>query len=117
MFGLWKIERKPATPAEEKLDRIKEILFPPNKLEEEIDPKTGEPFKWQIDYSVDMNLDAVLIDLQDGNNDPAVHNTLKNITKRLMEVRELLEAYMELNPEAKYIMVESSRDTDHVENI
>jgi hypothetical protein len=110
------IERTPPTPAEEKLEQIKNILFPPSKLNEEMD-KDGSIFKWQVDYSVDMNLDAALTDLEEGVNDPAVHNTIKDISKRLYSVRHILDAYMELDPEAKYIMVESSKDTTDVEDV
>lgn len=117
MFGLWTVEKKPATPAEEKLEEIRKILFPSGKLEEDIDPKTGKTFKWQIDYSVDMNLDAALIDLQEGHNDKPVHNTITNVIKRLTQVREILEEHMELDPEAQYIMVESKTDNSDVEEI
>ena len=112
----FKVEQKNNTPAEEKLAQIKEILFPPCKLNEEMD-KDGTMFKWQIDYSVGMNLDAALTDLEEGVNDPAVHNTIKDISKRLYSVRSILDAYMELDPEAKYIMVESNKDTTDVEDI
>lgn len=105
----FKIEKRNNTPAEERLEQIKDILFPPSKLNEEMD-KDGSLFKWQIDYSADMNLDAALTDLEDGINDPAVHNTIRDISKRLSNVRQLLDAYMELHPEARYIMVESSKD-------
>ena len=112
----FKIERKITTPAEERLEQIKNILFPPSELNEELD-KDGSMFKWQVDYSVDMNLDAALMDLEEGHNDPAVHNTIKDISKRLSSVRDLLEAHMELDPEAKYIMVESKKDNMNVEDI
>ena len=106
----FKIEKRNNTPAEDRLEQIKDILFPPSKLNEEMD-KDGSLFKWQVDYSVDMNLDAALTDLEEGVNDQAVHNTIRDISKRLYSVRQLLDAYMELHPEAKYIMVESSKDT------
>lgn len=112
----FKIVRKNYTPAEEKLEQIKNILFPPCKLNEEMD-KDGSLFKWQVDYSVDMNLDAALTDLEEGHNDTAVHNTIRDISKRLYSVRHVLDAYMELDPEAKYIMVESNKDTNDVEDI
>lgn len=112
----FKIEKKINTPAEERLEQIKDILFPPSKLNEEMD-KDGSLFKWQVDYSADMNLDAALTDLEDGINDPAVHNTIRDISKRLSSVRQLLDAYMELHPEARYIMVESSKDDVDVGNL
>jgi hypothetical protein len=112
----FKIVKKNNTPAEERLEQIKDILFPPSKLNEELD-KDGSIFKWQVDYSADMNLDAALTDLEEGINDPAVHNTIRDISKRLSSIRELLDAYMELHPEAKYIMVESSKDDVDVGNL
>lgn len=112
----FKIEKRNNTPAEERLEQIKEILFPPSKLNEEMD-KDGSLFKWQVDYSVDMNLDAALTDLEEGVNDQAVHNTIRDISKRLYSVRQLLDAYMELHPEAKYIMVESSKDPIDAEDL
>lgn len=112
----FKIEKRNNTPAEERLDQIKDILFPPSKLNEEMD-KDGSIFKWQVDYSADMNLDAALTDLEEGINDPAVHNTIRDISKRLSSVRQLLDAYMELHPEARYIMVESSKDDVDVGNL
>lgn len=112
----FKIEKRNNTPAEERLEQIKDILFPPSKLNEEMD-KDGSIFKWQVDYSADMNLDAALTDLEEGINDPAVHNTIRDISKRLSSVRQLLDAYMELHPEARYIMVESSKDDVDVGNL
>jgi hypothetical protein len=116
MFGLWKVERKPNTPAEEKLEQIKSILFPPSKLNEEMD-KDGSTFKWQVDYSADMNLDAALIDLEDGHNDPAVHNTIRGVRDMIADVRNLLDAHMELSKEARYIIVENKKDSIDVEDI
>ena len=112
----FKIVKKNNTPAEERLEQIKDILFPPSKLNEELD-KDGSIFKWQVDYSADMNLDAALTDLEEGINDPAVHNTIRDISKRLSSIRQLLDAYMELHPEARYIMVESSKDDVDVGNL
>ncbi len=110
MFG-WTIERKPATPAEEKLEQIRDILFPKAQLMHDVDPKTGQEYKWQVEYAADMNLDAALIDLQEGHNDKAVHNTVKGVVDMIMDVRKILDEHMELSSEAKYIMVENKRDT------
>jgi hypothetical protein len=111
MFGLWKVERKPNTPAEEKLEQIRNILFPSPELRHEVDPKTGEAYKWQVEYSADMNLDAALIDLEEGHNDKAVHNTIRGVVDMITEIRDILDAHMELSKEARYILVENKRDT------
>lgn len=95
------LKPKPKTTAEEKLDRISDLLFPPLKLH--IDEKGN---KYHIDYSVDSNLDAALNDLEEGHNDEVSRKTIKNVSNRLYEIRTLIEAYRELDPKAKYIIVE-----------
>jgi hypothetical protein len=108
----WTVQRKINTPAEEKLEQIKALLYPPLKLEEEID-KDGTPLKYHIDYSADSNLDAALMDLQEGHNDKIAHDTINDVIKRLIEVRKLLEAYAQLDPNAKYIIVDNmGKDLD-----
>lgn len=107
----FKIEKKNLTPAEEKLEQIKQILFPPSKLMEDMD-ESGTFHKWQVDYSADMNLSAALIDLQDGHNDKVVHNTIMDIENRLAEIRKILEEHMQLSKEAEYIVVENLKEVD-----
>jgi len=101
----WKIKKKIETPDQEKIERIKKLLFPPLILKEEM-AKDGQMIKYHVDYSVDSNLDAVLMDLQEGNNDPACHKTLNTIVKRLNSIRILLEAYAQIDTEARYIIVD-----------
>ena len=109
----FKIKKKPSTPAEEQLDIIKNILFPPAEIKQEIDPKNeNKPFKWLVDYSADMNLHAALVDLEEGHNDPAVHKTIKDIIERIVKIRDMFEARMEFDPEAEYIMVESKKESE-----
>ena len=108
----WSIKRKINTPAEEKIEQIKSILFPPLKLEQE-QQNDGSLIKFHIDYSADSNLDAALLDLQEGYNDPAAHKTIDDVIKRLNRIRRLLEAYAELDKDAKYIIVENmEKDLD-----
>ena len=107
----WKVERKPLTTAEEKLEEIKQLLFPPLELQEEVSPD-GDVVKFHIDYSVDSNIDAALMDLQDGNNDAVVHSTLNKAVARLNRVRKLLEAYAVLDKDAKYIIVDDGKDAE-----
>lgn len=105
----FKVEKKPNTPADEKLDQIKQILFPPYKLEEDYD-KDGKLHKYQVDYSADMNLYAAIIDLEEGHNDKPVHNTVKDVHDRLLKVRDILEEYMQLSKDADYIIVENLKE-------
>ena len=102
MFNMFKvIRKKPKTTAEEKLEQVTNILFPPCGRE-----RLSSGDLVQIDYSVDTNLDAVLTDLQDGHNDKVSQKTISRCIERLIEVRKVLEAYGELDPEAKYVIVD-----------
>lgn len=100
--------------SEKKLEQITKILFPPTKVHETIEE--GDKIKYMIDYSIDNNLYAVLIDLREGNNDKACHDTLNKCLDALIKVREILEAHMLLDKEAKYITVEML-SFDNVEDI
>lgn len=107
----WKIKNKPLTSAEEKLEEIKTLLFPPLEVQQEVG-SDGKIIKFHIDYSVDSNIDAALMDLQDGHNDPVVHSTLNKAVGRLNRARKILEAYAVLDKEAKYIIVDDGKDID-----
>ena len=105
----WTIKKKINTPAELKLEQIKELLFPQLELNEEIS-NDGSVIKFHIDYSVDSNLEAALMDLQDGQNDEATQKTINDVIKRLIKVRKMLEAYAKFNAEAKYIIVDNPKE-------
>ncbi|CAB4162922.1 hypothetical protein UFOVP787_182 [uncultured Caudovirales phage] len=113
----WKV-KKIDTPKDQKIEKIKKILFPPLDLHEQFQ-EDGTKIKFHIDYSVDSNLDAVLIDLQEGNNDAVVQKTISSVITRLNEVRRILEAYAELDKDAQYIIVddgEKIKDIDIAED-
>lgn len=112
---LWKKKKKIETPAELKLEQIKNLLFPQLITEEELS-NDGTIMKFHVDYSVDSNLDAALIDLQEGHNDEVVQGTINEVVKKLIEVRRLLEAYAKMDPDAKYIIVENPKN-DSLEDI
>lgn len=107
----WVIRRKKKTPAEKKLQEIKELLFPELVLEEEVD-KNGSLVKFHIDYGVDSNLDAALMDLQEGQNDGPTQKTIYNISRRLYAARKLLEAEAKIHKEAKYLVVDDGVKED-----
>jgi hypothetical protein len=102
---------KPKTTAEEKLEKIIDILFPP--LKSHVD-KDGN--KFQIDYSVDMNLDAALTDLEEGYNDETCRSTIKKVSNRLFEVRKIINVYRSLDSDTKYLLVDDMNNDD-LENI
>jgi hypothetical protein len=107
----WTVQKKQKTSAEKKLEELRDLLFPELKLEEELD-ETGEVIKFHIDYGVDSNLDAALVDLQEGYNDGPTQKTISNITKRLYKARKLLGAEAKINKEAKYLVVDDGARDD-----
>lgn len=108
----WKVEKKHHSPEEEKLFQIMNILFPPLTKEADIN---GDMI--YVDSTVDMNLDAVLTDLDDGYNDETTRKTLKDILDRIVKVRKILNVLSTFDPEAKYIIVDTKRDEFRAEDI
>lgn len=106
--------RKRMSESDKKLKQVADILFPKTKVLEKIEE--GEKIKYMVDYSIDNNLYAALIDLQEGHNDKGCQNTINECIKALNKVRTVLEAHMFLDEEAKYIMVDMM-DTTNVEEI
>jgi len=98
MFSMFK--SKPKTTAEQKLEEIKSILFPPFKKQTEKD------ITFLIDYSVDSNLQAATHDIEEGHSDEIVVGTINKVIDRLVEVRKILKAYGEFDTEAQYIIVD-----------
>ena len=117
MFEMFSVKKKNNTPAEERLEEIKNILFPPLESKETVNEKTGESLKYQIDYSVDMNLDGVLLDIQEGYVDEVVTKTIKDATDRISRVRDILEAHANVDREAEYIIVDTPESHSSIEDI
>jgi len=95
------LKKKPAIPEDERLKKIISLLFPPLAVH-----ITPNGLKYHIDYSADSNLDAALTDLEEGVNDAATQKTIRDVSDRLAKIRQILEAYREIDDEAKYIMVD-----------
>ena len=113
MFQWLTVKKKEQTPAEIQLEKIKELLFPKLELHQQLD-ETGTLIKFHVDHSVDTNLDAALVDLQDGNNDLTTQQTIGEVVKKLIEVRRYLEAYASFDPEAKYIIVDNPKNNQDI---
>ena len=113
-FLPWKIVKKTYTPSDKKLEELAKLLFPPLVLQQEMD-KDGTVLKYHIDYSADSNLDAVLMDLQEGHNDPVSQKTIAGVIERLQKTRRMLEAFAEIDKDAKYIIVQDSADKNDIE--
>ena len=101
------MKQKPKTTADEKIEQVINILFPPLDLKTD---KNGD--KFHIDYSIDTNLEAALMDLEDGHNDAASQKTIRNCTDRIIKVRQLLEAYREISDEVKYFIADDLEEND-----
>lgn len=95
------LRRKEVVVRPEELQRVTELLFPPLKTIE----NEGEVY--QIDYSVDSNLESALTDLREGVNDSTVQNTITRAIEALIEVRKLLHAYPYLDERAKYVIIDT----------
>lgn len=106
----WTVKKKDPTPSDKVLEKVRDILFPKMELRSSV---VGEEIvKYHVDFSADMNLDAVLVDLQDGHNDAVSQKTISTVIGKLQQVRELLEADYDLDKEAQYILVENESDSD-----
>ena len=111
MFGMFKVKKPPKSSAEQKLDQLTSLLFPPFEKQ-----TLNNGDKILIDYSIDSNLEAALSDLDDGHNDPASRITIRLSIDRLINARKILEAYGEFDTEAKYIVVDDlSRKEDSID--
>jgi hypothetical protein len=97
----WKKKSDPKSEAELKLKIIEEILFP-----QLITESTSQGVFFQVDYSLDSNLESALSDLQDGNNDKAVQSIVNSAIKKLLEARKLLGVKQLLDKRAEYIIVD-----------
>lgn len=99
----WLIKKtKPIILRSEELQQVTELLFPPLETVER-----DEGLVIQVDYSVDSNLQSALYDLEEGNNDKVVQNTIRKAIDQLIEVRKILRAYPELDERAKYVIVDT----------
>lgn len=85
----------------EDMQQVVDILFPP------LETREGKDGVYQIDYSIDSNLQSALVDLQDGTNDKVVHDTIAKAIDALIKVRNILEVYPEIDERAKYIIVDT----------
>ena len=65
-----------------------------------------------VDRSVDANLVAALIDLEDDRNDPVTRKTIRACIQRLIEVRDILEAKHRVDEKARYLMVDTRGSSD-----
>lgn len=109
MFNVFRLKKN--TSENEKLNSIKNILFPLLENQVGLDPNTGKDIKFCIDYSVDTNLDAILMDFQEGYTDESVQKTLKSVIEKLHQVRKILDAHSRMDKDVQYLVVDDN--TNH----
>jgi hypothetical protein len=99
MFGWFKKKKK--IDHSEEINQVIELLFPDYK--EEMMPDGSLVV---VDRSVDNNLDAVLVDLQDGINDKTIQNTINECIKKLYQARKILQVDPDLPKNARGVIVD-----------
>lgn len=111
MLKILQWKKKPKTTEQQKLDEIEKLLFPPYKLN-----KGSDGSVYQIDYSVDWNLEAAIIDLENGVNDKTTQNTIKYVVERLIKVRKIFnDREQVLDKNAQYFIVDDlSEEEDEI---
>ena len=101
--------KKEKIPSDILLEEVVKLLFPPITTHTD---KHGN--KYHVDCSVDINLDAALADLEEGFNDETSRATIKKVSKRLFEIRELLKVEQELDSDAKYVLADDIEETEKI---
>jgi hypothetical protein len=91
--------------AELKLEQIIQLLFPPLEIDEVTDAE-GNTVKFHTDRSIDSNLEAVQIDLEEGLKDAVTYGTIKDAIARLIKIRKILGVVPLLNLDAEYVRVQ-----------
>jgi len=99
MFGL--LKPKTVVVREGELQKVVDILFPPLETVEK------EEGVFVVDYSIDSNLEAALLDLRDGTNDAVVQTTIRKAIERLQNVRKILLAEESIDKRAQVLMVDN----------
>jgi hypothetical protein len=92
---------KPKVLRDDVSQRVVDLLFP-EPVEKKHD---GQVFL--TDYSIDSNLYAALLDLEDGTNDQVTRDTIRKCCDRLHACRALLEAEHEVNSKSGYLVIDT----------
>ena len=103
--------KKRYTPESDKMKRVIDTLFPQLTTHQEDD------IRFQVDNSVDSNLEAALMDLQSDINDETVHNTIRSCINRIRSLRKTLDIHHLIDLEAQYLMVQPPDNEDDFSDI
>lgn len=98
------------TPAEIKLGAVTDMLFP------DLVVRVAEDgLEYVTDYSIDTNLHAALVDLEEGQNDQTTRETIRKCLHLLREVREYLGAEQQISKKARYLVVDAPETRTEVD--
>lgn len=102
-FIMDRLFQRPKLLRDDVSQTVTDLLFP-DLVEVE---KDGDVFL--TDYSVDSNLYAALLELEEGQNDEVIRETLRKCYEKLVQARELLEAKQEIQKGARYLVVDTPK--------
>jgi len=110
MFCFFNIfKKKQYVPDDVRIKQIIDLLFPSLQ-------RSADDLGIFIDYGVDGNLEGALYDLQEGQNDKLVHDTISDVIDRLSKARQILEAYRNIDKDAKFIVFQPRKKKEIVCN-
>lgn len=102
-FIMDRLFQRPKLLRDDVSQTVTDLLFP-DLVEVE---KDGDVFL--TDYSVDSNLYAALLELEEGHNDEVIRETLRKCYEKLVQAREFLEAKQEIQKGARYLVVDTPK--------
>lgn len=95
------------------LKEIKKILFPSEDIRIE-----GE-YTFYTDFSLDSNLNAALVELEEGCNDEVVRQTIRHVRDELFKIRGIVNIAIEVPSNVNIYQVDNKyRDnTSHISSM
>ena len=90
---------EPEPKEDERIAMVRSLLFPPLVTE------THDEQTYHVDRSIDANLNAALVDLEEGYVDDITEESIRNALRVLEKVRRILVTVEEVPAEATYLVV------------
>jgi hypothetical protein len=111
MFSwLWNNKNKKELVENHQLRIVINELFPDYKTEILSDNET----KISIDASLDENLYSALMELENGDNDIIIRNTIRKAIKKLRYLREVLNIQQEIDPNTRGIIFDIPEKNEEI---
>ena len=99
MFWWFKKKTVDESKEDARIDEIRALLFPPLVTEEHNEQT------YHVDRSIDANLAAALVDLEEGYSDDITEESIRNALKVLEKVRRILVTTSDIPADATYLVV------------